>query len=487
MNYALNRAGDLRILGVLLLLVLGLAGPALPVHAQAIKGEEATETDGAKFQNERARQHMLELENRMYRLAELIKESQPEDAQRLIMGVERSREELVVQRMSSVSELIGDLELTDASTKVEEVISELMEIKKLLLTADLDLAIKKEQLRKINEAIKAIEKIEKQEAENQGQSDKLAKEGEPNAQAMKGVADAEDRNKQATDQLADKVGDINPAEPSLAAAKEALGKAGKSMGKASKSLSESQSPSGASESQSDARKQLDEAKKELEKAKEKLQKELEKKIREQVLDNLRAILKQQTQIREQLELVSERADQGDARAIVQVRGFAAPEQELIVLMQDTIELCDLTEFSVAMPPALSAVRDRMVYLVDDYTAGLGGPTVVASTVRVEEDLKALIEAMELSNQNQKPKDPPPGGEPPADKNQREMNQMLAELRMMKIMQVATNDNVVRLETTKKSGDLPSSEMRRREEMVRDQQERVREAMEKLREKAMQGG
>ncbi|MFN3167725.1 MAG: hypothetical protein ACE37H_11750 [Phycisphaeraceae bacterium] len=487
MTCASNRAGDLRTLLAAVLLLIGLAVPAGPAFSQAIQGEEATEADGAKFQNERARQHMLELEQRMFRLAELIRETQPEDAQRLEMSVKRSREELVVQRMASVSDLIGDLELTEASAKVDEVINELMEIKKLLLTADLDLAIKLEQLRKINAAIKAIEKLEAQEAQNQAQSDKLAQDGDPSAQAMKGVADAEDRNKDAADQLADKVGDINPQDPSLSEAQKALGEASKSMGQASKSLSESKSPSAASKSQGEARKKLSDAKKKLQEAKEKLQEELEKKIREQVLDNLRAMLKQQTQIREQLEIVSERADQGDARAIVQVRNLVGPEQELIILAQDTIELCDMTEFSVAMPAALSAVRDRMVYLVDDYTAGLGGPTVVGATIRVEDDLKALIDAMELSNQNQPqdPKDGPP--KDPREQEKREMNQMLAELRMLKIMQVATNDNVARLDRTKKAGDLPSSETRRREEMARDQQDRVREAMGKLREKAMQGG
>lgn len=486
MNRAMNRTGRLGLLTSVLLLFAVVLGSAGPVFGQAIRGEDATEADGAKFQQDRARQHMLELEQRMFKLAEMIKESQPEDAQRLIMGVELSREQLVVQRMASVSDLISGLELNKASDNIDEVIVELQAIRKLLLTADLEQAMKEAQLRKIIQAIKDLEKIEKQEAENKDQSDKLAKEGEPNENATKGVGESEDRNQEATDQLSDKVGDINPKDPSLGKAQEALGKASESMGQASDKLGQGK-PGEASKNQDDAKKKLAEAKDELNNAKERLQKEIEQKIREQVMENLRAMLKQQTEIREQLELASDRADRGDARAIVQVRGFAVPEQELILLAQDTIELCDLTEFSVAMPAALSAVRDRMVYLVDDYTAGLGGPTVVNATIRVEEDIKALIEAMELSNANQKPSEPPPGGEPPEDVNKREMNQMLAELRMLRIMQVATNDNVARHEQAEKAGDLASSELRRREEMVRDQQDRVREATAKLREKAMQGG
>lgn len=471
-----------------IVLVLLLMAVPTHVHAQAIQGEETTEADGAKFQNERARQHMLELEQRMFRLAEMLKESQPEDATRLKMGVERSREGLLVQRMAGVSDLIGGLELNEASSKIESVIGELQAIKKLLLTADLDAAIKQEQLRKIKEAIKAIEAIEAQEAENQGQSDKLAESGEPSKAAMKGLSDAEKRNQEATDRLSDKIGDINPADGDLKEAQQSLGEASESMGEASDQLSQGESPSGASESQGDARKKLDDAKKKLEEARDKLQKELERKIRGLVVDNLRAMLKQQTQIREQLEIVSELADQGDARAIVQVRSFTAPEQEIIVLAEETIELTELVEFSVALPPALSAVRDRMIYLVDDYSAGLGGPAVVAATIQVEQDLEALIDAMEMSNQNQEPKEPQdPQQQNPREQEEREINQILAELRMLRIMQVATNENVVRLEQARKSGDLPATVLRQREEMTRDQQDSVREATAKLREQAMQGG
>lgn len=473
-----------------LLCLFALTATLLPntSYAQAIQGEEASEADGAKFQNDRARQHMLELEQRMFRLAEMLKESQPEDAQRLVMGVERSREGRLVQRMAGVSDLIGGLELNEASTDIESVIGELQAIKKLLLTSDLDTAIKQEQLRKIKEALKDIEAIEAQEAENQAQSDKLAESGDPNAAAMKGLSEAEDRNQEATDRLADRVGEINPQDGDLSEAQKSLGEASGKMGQASDQLSQGQSPSGASESQSDARKKLDEAKEKLEAARDKLQEELERKIRGLVVDNLRAMLKQQTQIREQLEIVSEQADRGEARAIVQVRSFAAPEQEIITLAEETIELTELVEFSVALPPALSAVRDRMVYLVDDYSAGLGGPAVVASTVQVEQDLEALIDAMEMSNANQDPQEPQdPQDQNPREEEEREVNQILAELRMLKIMQVATNENVVRLERARRAGDLPQSVLRQRESLTRDQQDSVREAMSKLREQAAQGG
>ncbi|MGB0768068.1 MAG: MarR family winged helix-turn-helix transcriptional regulator, partial [Phycisphaeraceae bacterium] len=141
---------------------------------------------------------------------------------------------------------------------------------------------------------------------------------------------------------------------------------------------------------------------------------------------------------------------------------------------------------LALPPTLSAVRDRMMYLVDDYAAGLGGPAVVGATIQVERDLESLIDAMELSNQNQEPQQPNPQ-EGPRQQEQREVNQILAEMRMLRIMQVATNENVVRLEDARQTGDLPQSVLRERGERVRDQQDKVRSATAELRKRAMQGG
>lgn len=483
---------------------LMLLGVSADAGAQAIKAEQATQADGAVLQNDRSRQHMLELEQRMFRLAEMLQANQPEDAQRLIMGVQRSRDQLLVERMSSVSQLIKGVELSEASKQVDGVIAELRIIKKLMLTADLELALKREQLRKINEALKDLDAIAEQEAKNQAQSDKLAAgegegegegegqgEGEGEAKsaaAMKALAEAEARNREATDRLAEKVGEINPQDGDLQSAQGALGEASGSMGQASDQLAQGQSPSGASQSQGEARKQLDDAKKKLEEAKQKLQKQIERKIRELVVDNLRAMLKQQTEIREQLELVAESADQGDERSIIQIKGLAPPEQEIVVLAADTIDLCEQTEFSIAMPAALSAVRGKMVYLTEDYAKGRGGQRIVKTTRGVEEDLIALIDAMELSNMNQDPSDPPPPQQQnPRDQEQREINQILAELRMLRIMQAATNEAVVRVERDRQSGDVPESQLREREVQVRDQQEKVRDATAKLRQQAMQGG
>ncbi|MFI4860834.1 MAG: hypothetical protein ACIAXF_09160 [Phycisphaerales bacterium JB063] len=455
--------------------------------AQAIQGRETSEADGAAIQNERALEHMREMEDRMATLARLLKETQPDDALRLEMTFEQSRGARVTQRMAEVGDLIASLELTEASANVDAIIDELEKIKRMLLTQDLGLLEELVKLEKINDALEALEEIERREAENQEQTDMLASEASPNAQAMQGLSGAEARNSEATEGLESEVGEIDPQNAELNAAQEALDSAAQNMESAAGQLGQpGGSPSSASGSQSQAREDLQEAREQLEAARDAIQEKIERKVREVVVENLQAMLDQQIAIRTLLESVSGPAESGDARAIVAVRGLAPEEDKIVQLAEETIELAEQTDFSLALPPALSAVRDRMQYLVDDYTAGLGGASVVAATIQVEDDLRSLIEAMEQSNANQPPQDPQQqqSGE---QQQQQEMNQILAELRMLKLLQIANNDNTVRLEEARQRGNLPDTEIRRRQLGLRDRQEQIRDTTRALGERAANGG
>jgi len=480
-------------LSLLLAALLLLAMMPMPAFSQDSRGEDATAADGLELESDRARQSMIELEQRMFRLAELLKETQPEDANRLSLTFDRSREELLTQRMETVGDLLGTLELTEASANVEEIIAELQSIKKMLLTQDLDVMVATDKLKAMDAAIEAIDEILAAEEANQAAANAMA-QGSPSAQALAGAAEAEDANKEDTEEVQGDVGEIDPDIPELGEAAEALAAAAAAMGEASESLSgqpgqpgqpgEPGDPGEASESQQEAIEQLREARAAIEQAKKDLQEEIERKVREIVMDNLQAMLDLQVSIRQHLERVAEAADSGDARAIVQVRGLAAEEGKIVLLANETIELAEQTEFSITLPGALSAVRDRMQFLIDDYAAGYAGPTVVGATVQVEQDLRDLIQAMEQSNSSQEPQEPTDGT--PADPNadqQRELNQMIAELKMLRLMQMATNDNLGHLDEVKDRGDLTPAETRRRELGLRDRENRIREATQLLGERA----
>ena len=126
------------------------------VNPAARSDRPVTAEEKIKFEQDKAHAHMRELEGRMFRVAELLRPTQPDDSARLLMGVAKSREQLIVEEMREASELIATLDLNKATAEEKEVIAKLEELKRLLLTNDLDLELKLEQLRKLREAQNAL-------------------------------------------------------------------------------------------------------------------------------------------------------------------------------------------------------------------------------------------------------------------------------------------------------------------------------------------
>ena len=131
---------------------------ALPVRAQE-KAEKVEKQDELKFEQDKAQAHMRELEERMFRLANLIRDAQPDDSARLLMGVRKAREHLIADRMQEASTLLASLRLDQATGAQQEIIDQLEELKRLLLSADIDLELKLEQLRKLREARMQLDKL----------------------------------------------------------------------------------------------------------------------------------------------------------------------------------------------------------------------------------------------------------------------------------------------------------------------------------------
>ena len=129
-----------------------------------------TPEEKIKFEQDKAHAHMRELEGRMFHVAELLRQTQPDDSARLLMGVARSREQLIVEEMREAAELIGSLDLNKATAEEKELVAKLEELKRLLLTNDLDLELKLEQLRKIREAQESLAKLTARERQQLAQT-----------------------------------------------------------------------------------------------------------------------------------------------------------------------------------------------------------------------------------------------------------------------------------------------------------------------------
>ena len=66
-------------------------------------------------------------------------QEQPEDAARLRLAVTTSRDEMVIHRMQELARAIEAVDLSRASEQQRRVLTDLEELKRILLTADLDL------------------------------------------------------------------------------------------------------------------------------------------------------------------------------------------------------------------------------------------------------------------------------------------------------------------------------------------------------------
>src|SRR5258707_14699284 len=75
---------------------------ALVVWRNALAGDAPppdTPVGQLEFQQKNAQAQMQELQERMFRLAELTGEAEPDDAARLLMAVRKAREQLIVEQM----------------------------------------------------------------------------------------------------------------------------------------------------------------------------------------------------------------------------------------------------------------------------------------------------------------------------------------------------------------------------------------------------
>ena len=153
-----------------------------------------------KFEQDKAQAHMKELEERMFELAQLIRESQPDDSARLIMGVQKAREHLIAEQMGEAAALLTDLKLDRASDEQKQVIEKLEELKRLLLSADISLEVKLAQLRKLREARLSLAKLKEAEnAQLKATEDELKKSSPPSE--FQNLEPAEKRNQRQADDL----------------------------------------------------------------------------------------------------------------------------------------------------------------------------------------------------------------------------------------------------------------------------------------------
>lgn len=443
--------------------------------AESISGGKVSEAERLKFQQNAAAAQMQELQDRMFRLAELTRQAEPDDAAKLLLAVHRAREQLIIEQMKEIQDRIGSGDLGKTLEEQKEVLIKLEELKKLLLATDLDLQMKLEMLRKIQQSMDKLDAAIKEEQRQHEQTGKFTeqqkKETKLPENALNNAQQEQQKNRQATDQIAQAMKELGQAG---AKAGESLAGACQSMTGAEGSLGGGK-PGDAQPKQGDAVKQMQEARAELDRQRQKLLEEIERQVRGQVIANLGAMLERQRSVREAHERLAPKlaAEQGGREAVLRLKQLARPEETIANIGRETVRLIEETQFSVALPPAISAVERQVLYVVADLQAGRGDEKVIGAEKQIEKDLQDLIDTMKEAQSM--------ASTPSLCKGCKgNKNKLLAELKVLRMLQLRVNGETKDADGRRAlaEAELPA-ELRDRIGSVRDHQAQVRDTTEKL--------
>lgn len=415
-----------------------------------------------QFEQDKAKAHMQELEERMFRLSKLIRDSQPDDAARLLLGLRKAREQLILDRMGEASKMLDDLKLDKASQEQKEILVLLEELKKLLLTADIGLELKLEQLRKLIDSGETLNKLlKKEELQLSNTLDQQKKSG--TKKDLKALETSEQRNQKSAENLEQMLREYGPVSESIC---KSLSGAGKCMGGACKKLGASQ-PKPASEEQKKAIAQLSSAQQDTKKLEDQLRKEVESLVRQRVMDQLQDMITQQKQIREVTTKLQDRVAQKQKQALAAVRRLSTSEEKIISVCSESIELCELTQFSLVLPVALGAVREQMELVDEGLLRAQADKEMVADQKRIETDLQALLDAMMDAS---RPSSKNGGGQCKGCKGNR--NKLLAEVKMLRWMQQSVHTRTDRLDKQIEQKKITETSLQERIELLSVRQKEI---------------
>ncbi len=432
--------------------------------------------DQVQFQQKTVEAQMQELQERMYHLADLTRDTEPDDSSRLLMAVRKAREDLIIEQMRDAIEQLGHADLTKAVGEQEQILVKLNELKKLLTTTDLDLQMQLDKLKKLNDAIAKLDNGIKEERREQKQTGELAKATTADPKAMTTPKSDQQQNRKTTDAVAQTMKDLG-GEPGKAAEK--LANASQSMSQAEAHLGNAH-PADASPLQGRAADTMQEARDQLDKERQKLLDELDKQVRQQVVANLQEMLDRQKSIRGATEAVAGHLNSTDRDVQMRVKQLAPAENAVVRICGETLELINQTQFSIALPPALEELKGNCTSVADRLGTGTADMANVEDQKQIEQDLTDLLATFkQLAAQ--------PGGPGNCRGCKGNKNKLLAELKTLRLLQTRVNISTAKTDARRAAAD-PSNAPAVQQEItgVRDQQEQVHVAVERL-QKELAGG
>lgn len=206
--------------------------------------------------------------------------------------------------------------------------------------------------------------------------------------------------------------------------------------------------------------------------------ELRSELQSRIISELTEMHEAQAGIREITEAQAPRVAQKSRSAILLVAGQSPREAELVEKTDQLSALTEETEFGIALPTALRVISRQMKVAEGWLKQADASPRTVTLEKRVEQDLLGLLEAM----RRLPPTTPPPPGTPlPRDlkDRERELNRLVAELKMIRLLQVRLDDDTLQVDQSRPGEPTLPPALRRAIEDLKSGQEEIRDSLRKI--------
>ncbi len=206
--------------------------------------------------------------------------------------------------------------------------------------------------------------------------------------------------------------------------------------------------------------------------------ELRSELQSRIISELTEMHEAQAGIREITEAQAPRVAQKSRSAILLVAGQSPREAELVEKTDQLSALTEETEFGIALPTALRVISRQMKVVEGWLKQADASPRTVTLEKRVEQDLLGLLEAM----RRLPPTTPPPPGTPlPRDlkERERELNRLVAELKMIRLLQVRLDDDTLQVDQSRPGEPTLPPALRRAIEELKSGQEEIRDSLRKI--------
>jgi hypothetical protein len=214
---------------------------------------------------------------------------------------------------------------------------------------------------------------------------------------------------------------------------------------------------------------------------ERLLVELRTELQSRLITELTEMHEVQMSIRETTQGQAPRVLQKSRTALVIVAGLSKKEAELGDRTDHLLALIEETEFGIALPATLRILSREMKTVVGWLAAGDVAPRTITLETRIEEDLLGMIQAI----RRLPPTTPPAPGTPLASdarERERELNRLIAEVTMIRMLQARLNDDTVGVDKSRPAPPTLPPTIRREVETLEATQEEIRDSLAKIAER-----